>query len=324
MDKNELMGLYRTMYRIRAFENQAVESFAVGDIPGFVHLSIGQEAVPTGLCSVLRKSDYITSTHRGHGHMIAKGGETKRMMAELFAKSGGYCHGKGGSMHISDINIGMLGANGMVGGGFGIATGAALAQVQQSIDNVVVCFFGDGASNEGLFHEAMNFSALWRLPLIFVCENNLYGISTRTDRSMKVQDVARRAAAYDVPSAIVDGNDVIAVREAAEIAVSRAREGKGPTLLECKTYKHRGHFEGDPGDYRPPEEVAAWKEKDPLPRFEKLLTDGGTATEAELAAVRAEIDAEIKAAVNFAIASPPLDPSQTVVDVYSDIVEEGR
>ena len=278
MEKEGLLGLYRTMLRIRRFEEQAIDSFEIGDIPGFVHLSIGQEAVPTGACANLKKEDLITSTHRGHGHMIAKGGDTKHMMAELFAKKDGYCRGKGGSMHISSIELGMLGANGMVGAGLPIATGAALAQYIKGTKNVAVCFFGDGASNEGLFHESLNAASLWSLPVVFVCENNLYGISTHTIRSMKEQDIYKRAVGYGIPGRAVDGNDVLAVYKAVGEAVERARNGQGPSLIECKTYKWRGHFEGDPADYRPEEEVEEWMSRDPIPRFANYLTDNQIAT----------------------------------------------
>lgn len=324
MDKAEYLDLYRVMIRIRKFEQQATDSFEIGDIPGMVHLSMGQEATEAGACSVLKQTDYITSTHRGHGHMIAKGGKTDRMMAELCARRDGYCRGKGGSMHISSIDIGMLGANGMVGAGMPLATGAGLASWIQGKDNVTVCFFGDGASNEGLFHECLNFAALKKLPVVFLCENNLYGISTNTQRSMHVQDVAARAAGYGIPGVIVDGNDVLAVREATAEAVARARRGEGPTLIETKTYKHHGHFEGDAADYRPEEEVQEWLNKDPIPRYAKYLVENSIASEGELAAIDEEIAAEIAKAVEFALASEPLDPKETCVDVYSDIVEEGR
>jgi pyruvate dehydrogenase E1 component alpha subunit len=324
LEKAEYLDLYRTMVRIRKFEQQATDSFEIGDIPGMVHLSHGQEAAEAGACSVLRKTDYITSTHRGHGHMIAKGGKTDRMMAELCARSTGYCRGKGGSMHISSIEIGMLGANGMVGAGLPIAAGAGLASWITGSDSVTVCFFGDGASNEGLFHESLNFAALKKLPVIFLCENNLYGISTSTKRSMNVQDVAARAVGYGIPSVIVDGNDVLAVREATENAVARARSGEGPTLIEAKTYKHHGHFEGDPADYRPPEEVAEWLAKDPILRYAKYLVENQITTEEELKTIDDEIGAEIAAAVEFALASELLDPFETCIDVYTDITEEGR
>jgi pyruvate dehydrogenase E1 component alpha subunit len=324
LNKEKYLDLYRIMYRIRRFEEQAIASFEIGDIPGFVHLSIGQEAVPTGACACLKKTDYITSTHRGHGHMIAKGGRTDKMMAELFAKKDGYCRGKGGSMHISSIDIGMLGANGMVGAGLPISTGAALATNIKGKDDVTICFFGDGASNEGLFHESLNAASLWNLPIVFVCENNLYGISTHTTRSMKVQDVASRSAAYGMPGSIADGNDVIAVYEEVGKAVDRARNGEGPSLVECKTYKWRGHFEGDPADYRPEEEVEEWLKKDPIPRYANYLTEKGIASAGEIEAIRTEIDNESNAAVEFALASDLLDPCETVVDVFGDIVEEER
>lgn len=324
MDTGDLLNLYRTMVRIRKFEEQAINSFEIGDIPGFVHLSIGQEAAEAASCAALRPTDYITSTHRGHGHLIAKGGDVRRMMAELFAREGGYCRGKGGSMHISSIDIGMLGANGMVGAGLGLATGAALAQKIMGKDSVVMCFFGDGASNEGLFHESLNAASLWGLPVVFVCENNLYGISTHTSRSMKVQDVAPRATSYNIPAAIVDGNDAMAVYEASRAAVDHARGGGGPYFIECKTYKHRGHFEGDPGDYRPAEEVEAWLKKDPLPRFAAYLIDNKIAEKSELEGIDASVAAEIEEAVVFALASRLLDPRETLVDVFGDIIEEGR
>ncbi|MDR3552540.1 MAG: thiamine pyrophosphate-dependent dehydrogenase E1 component subunit alpha [Clostridia bacterium] len=324
LDKEDYLELYRVMVRIRKFEQQATDSFEIGDIPGMVHLSMGQEATEAGACSVLKKTDYITSTHRGHGHMIAKGGKTDRMMAELCARRDGYCRGKGGSMHISSIEIGMLGADGMVGAGMPIATGAALASWIRGTDDVTVCFFGDGASNEGLFHECLNFAALKSLPVVFLCENNLYAISTSTKRSMKVQDVASRAAGYGIPGVIVDGNDVLAVREATSEAVARARRGEGPTLIEAKTYKHHGHFEGDPADYRPQEEVQLWLDKDPIPRYARYLVESGIAVEGEIAAIDGEIAAEIAKAVEFALASEPLDSRETCMDVYSDIVEEGR
>ena len=324
MKKEEYLDLYRVMVRIRKFEQQATDSFEIGDIPGMVHLSMGQEATEAGACSVLKRTDFITSTHRGHGHMIAKGGRTDRMMAELCARRDGYCRGKGGSMHISSSEIGMLGANGMVGAGMPIATGAGLCSWIKGTDDVTVCFFGDGASNEGLFHECLNFAALKSLPVVFLCENNLYGISTCTTRSMKEQNIAARAHGYGIPGVIIDGNDVLAVREAVEEAVLRARAGEGPTLIEAKTYKHHGHFEGDSAGYRPEEEVQEWLEKDPIPRYASYLVKNGLAVESDIAAIDDEIAAEIAAAVAFALNSEPLDPKETCADVYSDIVEEGR
>lgn len=325
MTKQEMLDLYRTMFKIRRFEEQAVDSFADGDIPGFVHLSIGQEATEAGACATLNAKDYITSTHRGHGHIISKGGDLNKMMAELYAKSDGYCHGKGGSMHISNIELGILGANGMVGAGLGLALGGAMAQKLDESDNATVCFFGDGASNEGLFHESLNMASLWNLPVVYVCENNGYAISTSTKRSMKLQDVAVRAAAYDIPSVIVDGNDAPAVYEACKEAVAYARSGKGPYFVECKTFKVRGHYEGDPADYRSQEEVDYWKspEHDPVPRMRRSMLASGV-TQEEIDAIDDEVNGLIKDAVKFAEDSPLLDKSQTLVDVYSDITEEGR
>ena len=246
LTKGKIVDMYRTMKLIRDFEANASRLFAEGKIPGFVHLYIGEEAIATGVCAGLNDDDYITSTHRGHGHIIAKGGDIKYMMAELYGKATGYCKGKGGSMHIADANKGILGANGIVGAGHNIAVGAGLSAKYRGTDQVCVCFFGDGSTNQGTFHEAMNLASIWKLPVIFVCENNLYGISMHQSKHQAIQDVADRAVAYNVPGVIVDGNDVFAVYEAATEAVVRARAGQGPTLIECKTYRHQGHFEGDP------------------------------------------------------------------------------
>ena len=250
LNHEQMIRMYATMTKIRQFETKLQEFFAAGKIPGFVHLYIGEEAVAAGACATLRKEDYITSTHRGHGHLIAKGGDLKRMMAEIFGKRTGYCKGKGGSMHIADIELGILGANGIVGGGGPIANGAALAAKYRGQDHVAVCFFGDGASNQGTTQEALNLASAWTLPVIFVNENNGYGISCPTCKSMAVADIADRAAAYDIPGVVVDGNDVMAVFEAVGEAVKRARKGEGPSLIECKTYRWRGHFEGDACVYR--------------------------------------------------------------------------
>jgi TPP-dependent pyruvate/acetoin dehydrogenase alpha subunit len=246
LSNEKLIEMYRTMKKIREFETKAAELFAEGSIPGFVHLYIGEEAVATGVCANLKDSDYITSTHRGHGHIIAKGGDLKYMFAELFGKATGYCKGKGGSMHIADADRGILGANGIVGAGHNIAVGAGLSAKYRGTDQVCVCFFGDGSTNQGTFHESLNLASIWKLPVIFVCENNLYGISMHQSRHQAIQDVADRAVAYNIPGVVVDGNDVLAVYEAAKEAIDRARNGQGPTLIECKTYRQRGHFEGDP------------------------------------------------------------------------------
>lgn len=312
------------MKRIRKFETKAAELFAEGRIPGFVHLYIGEEAVATGVCANLKDSDYITSTHRGHGHIIAKGGDLKYMFAELFGRETGYCKGKGGSMHIADADRGILGANGIVGAGHNIAVGAGLSAKYRDTDQVCVCFFGDGSTNQGTFHEALNMASIWKLPVIFVCENNLYGISMHQSRHQAIQDVADRAVAYNMPGVVVDGNDVLAVYEAAKEAVDRARNGQGPTLIECKTYRHRGHFEGDPTVYRDEEEVKEWLQKDPIPRLVEFMLDNNVVTEEEIKKIDEEIAAEIEEAIKFAEESPFPPVEAAVEDIYTDIVEEVR
>lgn len=312
------------MKRIRKFETKAAELFAEGRIPGFVHLYIGEEAVATGVCANLKDSDYITSTHRGHGHIIAKGGDLKYMFAELFGRETGYCKGKGGSMHIADADRGILGANGIVGAGHNIAVGAGLSAKYRDTDQVCVCFFGDGSTNQGTFHEALNMASIWKLPVIFVCENNLYGISMHQSRHQAIQDVADRAVAYNMPGVVVDGNDVLAVYEAAKEAVDRARNGQGPTLIECKTYRHRGHFEGDPTVYRDEDEVKEWLQKDPIPRLVEFMLDNNVVTEEEIKKIDEEIAAEIEEAIKFAEESPFPPVEAAVEDIYTDIVEEVR
>lgn len=316
IQNEKLVAMYKTMVKIRQFETRASELFAAGKMPGFVHLYLGEEATATGVCAHLHEGDYVTSTHRGHGHVIAKGGDVKKMMAELYGKRTGYCKGKGGSMHIADVDLGILGANGIVGGGPPIASGAAFAIQYKGLNNVVACFFGDGASNQGTFHEGLNMASIWKLPVVFVCENNGYGISMSSTRHQAIADVADRAAAYDIPGVVVDGNDVMAVYEAIGEAVKRARAGQGPSLVECKTYRHHGHFEGDPTTYRSKEEVAAWMKKDPIPRFEAVLKDMGVLDDAGFAAIQQEIAGEIEAAVKFAEESPWPDPAEVTDDVY--------
>jgi len=313
----KLLDMYRNMVKIRFFEERVGSLFAAGKIPGFVHLYIGEEAVATGICANLRSTDYITSTHRGHGHLISKGGDVRRMMAELFGRSTGYCKGKGGSMHIADLDLGILGANGIVGGGPPLAAGAAWAAKYQGKDAVAVCFFGDGASNQGTTHEAMNIATAWKLPVVFVNENNLYGISCATADSMCVADIADRAGAYDMPGVVVDGNEVLAVYEAADEAVKMARQGGGPTLLECKTYRHRGHFEGDPATYRSQDELQEWLDKDPIVRFEAKLLAMEVLTKEKAEAVRSAIEKELDDAVRFAEESPFPDPGELLTDVYT-------
>ena len=309
LSKDELLKLYESMQRIRMFEEEVSELFAGGSIPGFVHLYTGQEAVAVGACAALNPDDYITSTHRGHGHLLAKGGDLKKMMAELFGKETGYCRGRGGSMHIVDVGLGILGANGIVGAGTQIAAGAGLSAKFRKSGQVVVCFFGDNATSEGMFHESINLASVWDLPVVFVCENNLYGQFTPYEKHSKVPDIAEKAKAYGIPGVIVDGNDVVAVREITAKAVERARAGKGPTLVECKTYRWHGHYEGDVYAYRDEEEVERWKEKCPISNFRAKLIGEGVATEDELNALDQSVDEAVKDAIEFADESPEPDPA---------------
>ena len=316
--QKQMIDLYKTMVTIRLFEGRLVDLYAMG-FTGLTHLYIGQEAVATGVCANLRREDYITSTHRGHGHVIAKGGELKFMMAELFGKKTGYCKGKGGSMHIADINIGILGANGIVGGGIPIAVGAALSSKMRKTDQVTACFFGDDASNTGAFHEGLNFASVHHLPVVFVCENNLYGISVPQKQHQAIQDVSVRAVAYNMPGITVDGNDVLAVYEASGKAIERARAGEGPTLIECKTYRWRGHHEGDPnrgGRYRAAEEVEEWMKKCPIRRFEERLLKKKMLTTGKVQTTKEETEREIDEAVAFAKESLYPDPEDLYQDVY--------
>jgi TPP-dependent pyruvate/acetoin dehydrogenase alpha subunit len=248
--KQDKLDMLSKMFLVRAFEEKAGELFQQNLIPGFIHLSIGQEASSVGTCSLLRPDDYVATTHRGHGHMIAKGADPKLMFAELLGKAAGYCKGKGGSMHIADFSLGILGANGVVAGGFPIVVGAGLSIKLRKTDQVAVVFFGDGAANRGTFHEAINMAAIWKLPVIFVCENNLYASTTPASYSLAGGTVAGRACAYGIPGHTVDGNDILEVRKAVGEAVERARDGQGPSIVENRTYRYRGHFEGDPQLYR--------------------------------------------------------------------------
>lgn len=293
------------MYLIRQFEEGAEESYMRGLIHGTMHLSIGQEASAMGICMPLTNDDQITSTHRGHGHCIAKGAEVAKMFAEFFGKTTGYCRGRGGSMHIADVSTGNLGANGIVGGGLPIAVGAALTAKRTKSNRVVVSFFGDGANNEGAFHEALNMASLWKLPVIFVCENNGYGMSTSMARSTAVPNVADRAAAYAMPGVIVDGNVLSDVAEASHEAVRRARAGEGPTLIESKTYRYRGHSKSDRNRYRTKEEIEDWMtNRDPIARFENELIEFGVIDQGGIEAIREAVRKEIADGIEFAKASP--------------------
>jgi acetoin:2,6-dichlorophenolindophenol oxidoreductase subunit alpha len=305
LENEELLGLYRTMLRIRTFEERVKRLSRQGRLPGFVHLYIGEEAVATGACASLEPGDWITSTHRGHGHVIARGGDLRRMMAELMGKADGYCHGKGGSMHIADMALGILGANGIVGAGLPISTGAALAEKMKGTDRVAMCFFGDGASNSGPFHESLNVAAIWSLPVVFVCENNGYTELTPMRELTACGEIAPRAEAYGIPGVAIDGNDVEAVRSAATRAVARAREGNGPTLIEARTYRLEDHNEGleqVTGTRRPIAELEDWRGRDPLVRLRSRCEEAG-AGPAALQRIAEEVESEVADAVQFAEAS---------------------
>jgi len=320
LSKKKMIEMYETMVRIRRFEETVGELTTSGTISGFVHLCIGQEAIAAGVCATLKDTDYITSNHRGHGHMIAKGGEPEKMMAELFAKANGYCKGKGGSMHIANMDIGILGANGIVGGGPPLAVGAALTSQYKDLGKVSVCFFGDGASNQGTVHESMNLASVWNLPVVFIVENNGYGEFTCQAAHQCIQDVADRAPGYGIPGIVVDGNDVVAVWEAASKAIARARSGKGPSLVECKTFRIAGHFEGDPQFYRDKDEIKEWQrpDKDPILRFEINLLDNGVITKKIAEKIREAAKLEIERAVETAKSGPYPDPVELMADVYAD------
>lgn len=308
----------RKMHLIRKFEEGAEDAYTRGLIHGTMHLSIGQEASAVGACMALSDNDKITSTHRGHGHCIAKGADVGRMFAEFFGRETGYCRGRGGSMHIADVERGNLGANGIVGGGLPIAVGAALSAKRLGTGAVTICFFGDGANNEGAFHEALNMAAVWRLPVVFVCENNRYGMSTSTERSTAVRSIAERAVAYAMPGRSVDGNDLSAVAEAVEEAVALARAGDGPSLIESVTYRWRGHSKSDRNRYRTKEEIAEWVARDPIPRLAAMLVEHGVLTREEAGAMEAEAAAEIEAAVAAAREAPEPRVEDVLRDVHTE------
>jgi acetoin:2,6-dichlorophenolindophenol oxidoreductase subunit alpha len=317
IQKEKSMEMYEKMVRIRLFEEKAVELFLKGVLPGFVHSSIGQEAVSVGACSALRKDDYMISTHRGHGDIIAKGARVDLMMAELFGKRTGYCKGKGGSMHIADLDLGILGATGIVGAGIPIINGAALACQLKGTDQVSLCFFGDGASNTGSFHEALNLAALWNLPVIFVCQNNLYAESTPQRDHQKIQNISIRGESYGIPGVMVDGNDLLMVYQAVREGVERARQKGGPTLIECKTYRWLGHYVGDPStSYRRKEEVEEWRKRDPVKLYRENLLKMQVCVVKELEEIDRKVEREIEEAVAFAQNSPDPRPEEAFEDVY--------
>jgi pyruvate dehydrogenase E1 component alpha subunit len=308
--------IYERMRLIRSFEERVAKLFADGRIPGFVHLYAGEEAVAVGVCAHLTDRDYITSTHRGHGHCIAKGVPVNEMMAELFGRATGSCKGKGGSMHIADVSRGMLGANGIVGGGPPLAAGAALTARTLGTGAVSVCFFGDGAAEQGTTHEAMNLAAIWKLPVVFVCENNQFAESTPVSYHCAATSIADRAASYNIPGVLLDGYDVLAIHEAAGEAVARARRGEGPSLLEARTWRYFGHFEGDQITYRTAEQSAAYREHDPLDVFAKQASERGLLSRADLARIDQDAERLVDEAIAFADRSPLPAAEESLTDVY--------
>jgi pyruvate dehydrogenase E1 component alpha subunit len=313
----QLKNFYKTMWDIRFFEEKVDEFFAKGMIHGTTHLCVGQEASAVGSCAVLNADDKITSTHRGHGHCIAKGAEVDRMMAELFGRTTGYCKGKGGSMHIADVDKGNLGANGIVGGGIPLAVGSALTAHMKKLDYVTVCYFGDGATNEGSFHEALNLAAVWKLPVVFICENNQYGMSGPVKDMVNIEDISIRANAYGFPGVTIDGNDMIDVMNATQEAVEHARSGNGPTLIEMKTYRWKGHSKSDARLYRTREEEKEWKTKDPIKRFKDVLIKDNVFTEEDAESLKQKSKMDIENSVKFAENSPMPTSDDLLTDVYA-------
>ena len=313
-EKDLAKQFYTVMYRTRRFEEEVFEFYKRGLMPGLAHLYLGEEAIATGACAALREDDYIGSTHRGHGHLVARGADLNRMMAEILGKETGYSKGKGGSMHIMAMDKGILGANGIVGGEIPIATGAAYSAKYRGTDQVTLAFFGDSASNEGTFHESINMAAAWNLPCVYIIENNLFGISVDIRRVTKEHQLSKRAVGYGIPGVTIDGNDVFKVYETVKEAVERARKGEGPTLIECLTYRWQGHHVGDPGEYRDPQELADWKAKEPIGVLEKR----GLLTQAEIQEIKDSVEAEIQAACKFAEESPYPDASEAYTDLFVD------
>ena len=316
-DGAEPLALLTSMVRIRRVEERLAELFTQGKIPGFIHTSVGQEAVAAGVCSCLEREDSVLTTHRGHGHAVAKGIDLRRFMAEIFGRSTGFCKGKSGSMHVADRAVGVVGANGIVGGGLPIALGTAFASRYRGEHTVTVCFFGDGASNQGTFHESLNLAALWDLPIVFCCENNQWAQFTPQSRYMRVDQVATRAGSYGMPGVAVDGNEVLLVRQAAAEAVARARRGEGPTLLECQVRRWSGHYVGDAQKYRSPDELKAARAQDPIQRLAAALVGSGALAPNGLTAIEARVDEEIDAAVAFAAGSPLAEAGDILGDVYA-------
>lgn len=311
------VGLLRQMLLSRYFDEKVNDLYAEGKVHGTAHFYVGQESVAVGAISALEEGDVITSTHRGHGHAIAFGLDVDRMAAELLGQATGYCHGKGGSMHIADVKAGMLGANGIVGGSMGIACGAAWAFRRRGQSNAAICFFGEGASNEGIFHETLNMAAIWKLPVIFLCENNQYGMSMSVKRATAVENISDRAAAYGMPGVTVSGSDVDRVREATLEALERARAGEGPTLLEAITYRYLGHSKSDANLYRTREEISTWRKRDPIARFAQVLEEEGALSEEAFRELDEETKTRIEEAFERAAAEPDPEPHTALEDVYA-------
>lgn len=321
LDQPSLIEIYRKMLTIRRFEEAVYDLYRNGKMPGLAHLYIGEEAVAVGVCAALRPDDFITSTHRGHGHVLAKGGVPRRMMAEVCGRADGYCRGKGGEMHIADLSLGILGANGIVGGGLGIATGAAYSAKVRKTGQVSVAFFGEGGINQGIFYETLNMAVVWKLPLIYVCENNQYGEYTPWQSVTAGQRIIDRALAMGAAAVQVDGNDPLAVYEATAQAAERARRGEGPTLIECLTYRYTGHHVGEPGKgYRSDEEIEEWQRRDPILRFEKYLIENRLASGSDIERIQDEVAQTIAEAVAFALAAPFPDKSELTQHVFVETV----
>ena len=322
LDKEKILKMYQDMLKIRYFENKITDLYSKGLMPGLAHLYIGEEAIAVGVCANLTERDFAVSTHRGHGHLIAQGADLKKMMAEVLGKETGYCKGKGGSMHIMDVSKGILGADGIVGAGIPIATGSGYSAKVRGTDQVTISFFGDAASNQGTFHESLYMAAAWKLPVVYVCENNLYGISVDIRKVTNTKDIATRALAYNIPGVVVDGNDVLEVYRVTKEAIKRARKGEGPSLIECKTYRFKGHHVGDPGRlYRLEKETKEWKERCPIKTFRERLTKEKISSEEELSLIEEDTKKIIKEAVDFAIQSPYPDKDEVYRNLF--VEEEG-
>jgi len=318
LDRKIKIEMLKRMMLIRAFEEKAEELFMRNLVHGTMHLSVGEEAVAVGSIFALNREDYITSTHRGHGHMIAKGGDIKKMFAEFLGKDTGYCHGRGGSMHIADFSLNNIGATGIVGAGIPIATGAAFAIKYMRRKEIVLCFFGDGAANEGTFYESLNMASIWNLPIVFMCENNMYAMSSPVSKFIPTPNISDRAKSFSIPGVTVDGMDVIAVYEVTKEAADRARNGGGPTLIEAKTYRYKGHSKSDKNVYRTKEEIEEWKKKDPIVNFIKKLKDLGDLDDKTLESIKNDIEKTIEKGVNFALNSREPSPDTLMWYVYAN------